>query len=86
MSHGNIDDTALDQAAQTRRYGKHAVTLKSWRDKYGYPPPDFYVGSLPYVWLSKLQAWEATQPARHARAGKQPHVNPRGREAAQVGP
>jgi hypothetical protein len=33
------------------------MTIRRWRANYGYPAPDFYIGDVPYNWLSRLRAW-----------------------------
>ena len=74
---GDLNDVALDQPAQCRRYGRTAMTLHRWQGdpRIAYPKPSFYIAGVPYTWFSVLTEWERRNPTRSALAGKTP--NPR---------
>lgn len=63
---------ALDPRAQGERYGRSWMTLSNrWANDpdIKYPKPDFYVGKTPYVYVSTLEAWEASLPKQSPWSG-----------------
>lgn len=65
-----------DEAFCNRDIYKHFRVSKwailRWRELYGFPQPDFYVGTRAYTWKSTIDAWVATRPRQSALAGKRP--------------
>jgi hypothetical protein len=56
------DDEAFDTRALCKRFKCSRWTLNDWREKHGFPQPDFYVGTRGYTWLSTIDAWSSQMP------------------------
>jgi len=56
-------ECALDDGTICKQFGISKSTLLRWRNKHGFPKPDFFVGPRPFTWESRPRQWAARQPA-----------------------
>ena len=58
----------LDVATET----VHHYNTPKFRDLYGFPRPDGYIGRSPCWWDTTIAAWKPARLARRLRPGPQP--------------
>ena len=63
-------EQAFDDSDICRMFSISKATLMRWRERHGFPKPDFYVGIRPFTWSHKPRAWAASMPSQSPIAGR----------------
>lgn len=69
-----VPRTQLDTAAVAERLGVTRDTVRRYRvadrDRYGFPPPDGYLGRTPWWYVATIDRWVKARPGQGAGAGR----------------
>lgn len=68
----SVPEPAHDNLTICGQFGISKGTLKRWREKRGFPMPDFVVGLREFTWQRRIVEWTEQQPKVHPLHGKHP--------------